>query len=117
MFREIVNSLGEGYLPHNFTNMIIYLVYMCKREELRKTVEQKPGIKEKIGSIESLLKLKDLTHNNEKLNIHADNFKHNLKNKFRDIWEQVNERYGQKFPCTPNLEAEFYEHYRRARER
>lgn len=51
VFREIVNSLGEGYLPHNFTNMIIYLVYLCKREELRKTVEQKGSIKEKIASV------------------------------------------------------------------
>lgn len=33
VFREIVRGLEEEnvYLPHNFTNMIIYLVYLSKR--------------------------------------------------------------------------------------
>jgi hypothetical protein len=31
VFRKIVNRLGEGYFPHNFTNMIIYIVYLSKR--------------------------------------------------------------------------------------
>lgn len=54
--------------------------------------------------MQNLLKLKDLVHNNERLNIHADNFKHTLRSKFRDIWEKVNENYGQKFPYTPKME-------------
>ena len=96
-------------MPHNFTNMIIYLVYLSKRQELKTRIEkEKLPIKEKIENVENLLKLKDLIHNNERLNIHADNFKHNLRNKFRDIWEKVNESYGQKFPYTPKLEEEFY---------
>lgn len=32
VFRDIVKTMGEGYLPHNFANMIIYLVYLSKRE-------------------------------------------------------------------------------------
>jgi hypothetical protein len=40
VFREIVRELEEQdlYLPHNFTNMIIYLVYLSKRDELRKRI-------------------------------------------------------------------------------
>ena len=38
VFSGIVKTLGEGYLPHNFTNMIVYLVYLSKREELKKTI-------------------------------------------------------------------------------
>ena len=39
VFREIVRNMeGEGYYPHNFINMIIYIVYLSKREELRKGV-------------------------------------------------------------------------------
>ena len=38
VFSEIVGSLGDGYLPHNFTTMIVYLVYLSKREELRKDI-------------------------------------------------------------------------------
>lgn len=38
VFRNIVAKLGgDGYYPHNFTNMIIYIVYLSKREQLRKT--------------------------------------------------------------------------------
>ena len=37
--------------------------------------------------------------------------KKNLKNKFRDIWEKVNENHGQKFPMTLKLEEEFYKFY------
>ncbi len=44
------------------------------------------SIKDKVSHVESLLKLKDLSLNNERLHSHADTFKHNLKNKFRDIW-------------------------------
>lgn len=39
-FSEIVKGLGEGYLPHNFTNMIVYLVYLSKREELKKQIDK-----------------------------------------------------------------------------
>ena len=31
VFSEIVNTMGDGYLPHNFTTMIVYLVYLSKR--------------------------------------------------------------------------------------
>lgn len=40
VFRRIVGKLGEGYFPHNFTNMIIYIVFLSKREELRKGLIQ-----------------------------------------------------------------------------
>jgi hypothetical protein len=64
---------------------------------------EKIPIKEKVQNVQSLLNLKDLVHNNERLNIHVDNFKHTLRNKFRDVWEKLNENYGQKFPYTPKL--------------
>lgn len=54
--------------------------------------------------VEDLLKLRDLSLNNERVTIYADAFKHTLKNKFRDIWEKVNNSYGQKFPYTSKLE-------------
>lgn len=31
VFSEIIKNLGRGYMPHNFTDMIIYLVYLSKR--------------------------------------------------------------------------------------
>jgi hypothetical protein len=40
VFSEIIKSLGEGYMPHNFTNMIIYLVYLSKREEIKTKIEK-----------------------------------------------------------------------------
>lgn len=88
VFREIVRGLGEeGYLPHNFTNMIIYLVYLSKREEIKKEVERdKCPIKDKVNKVDDLLKLSDLNLNNERLNLHADTFKSSLRNKFRDVW-------------------------------
>lgn len=39
VFRRIVSGLGSGYFPHNFTNMIIYIVYLSKRDELRKSTQ------------------------------------------------------------------------------
>lgn len=54
--------------------------------------------------VEDLLKLRDLSLNNERVTLYADAFKNTLKNKFRDIWEKVNNNYGQKFPYTPKLE-------------
>jgi hypothetical protein len=36
--------------------------------------------------MEKLLNLRDLSINNEKLQIHADTFKKNLRNRFKDIW-------------------------------
>ena len=35
VFSQVVSSLGESHLPHNFTTMIVYLVYLSKRCELR----------------------------------------------------------------------------------
>ena len=117
VFSEIVKTLGEdAYLPHNFTNMIVYLVYLSKREELRKEIEQeKMGIQLKVEKVQNLLKLGDLSLNNERLNLHADTFKQTLRNRFRDIWEKVNENYGQKFPYTAKLEEEFYDYYKNSR--
>jgi hypothetical protein len=69
-----------------------------------------------VAKVEGLLRLKDLTHNNERLNTHATSFKYSLKCKFRDIWEKINEGYGQKFPYTPKLEEEFYEYYRSSKQ-
>ena len=109
VFSEIVGSLGDGYLPHNFTTMIVYLVYLSKREELRRDIEkEKTGIRQKVERVEDLLKLRDLSINNERVNMSIDAFRHNLKNRFRDLWEKVNNNYGQKFPYTPKVEEEFY---------
>ena len=58
-----------------------------------------------------MLKLRDLSVNNERVNLSAANFKQNLKNKFRDVWEKVNNNYGQKFPYTQKLEEEFYDYF------
>jgi hypothetical protein len=62
-----------------------------------------------------LLKLRDLSINNERVNLYADSFKNSLKNKFRDIWEKVNNNYGQKFPYTQKTEEEFYDYYLKTR--
>ena len=52
-------------MPHNFTNMIIYLVYLSKREEIRKLVELKNcNIEEKVNKLNTLMSLKDLDLNN-----------------------------------------------------
>lgn len=66
MFRDIVSTMGEGmYLPHNFTNMIVYLVYLSKREEIRgRVVAERTEIGEKVQRIDCLLRLKDLSLNN-----------------------------------------------------
>ena len=58
--------------------------------------------------MESLLKLNDLALNNERLTNHMGLYRHNLKMELRDIWEQVNENYGQCFPFCQKLEEEFY---------
>ena len=64
VFSEIVSTLGEGYLPHNFTNMIVYLVYLSKREELKKQIEKdKVPIRQKVEKVEDLLRLRDLDVN------------------------------------------------------
>lgn len=34
------NFKTEGYHPHSFINMIIYIVFLSKREELRKAMEE-----------------------------------------------------------------------------
>ena len=67
--------------------MIIYIVYLSKRDELRKKIafSQTP-IEKKVQKLDTLLKLKDLGLNNERLHIHSDVLKKSLKNKFRDIW-------------------------------
>ena len=64
--------------------MIVYLVYLSKREELKKNIEKEKLISDKVSHVENLLKLKDLSLNNEKLNMHADNFKNNnFKRRFQ----------------------------------
>lgn len=67
--------------------MIVYLVYLSKREELKKQIEkEKTDIRQKMNRVEDLLKLRDLSLNNERVTLYADAFKNTLKNKFRDIW-------------------------------
>ena len=55
--------------------------------------------------------MKDLSLNNEKVRKNAEHLKQNLRSKFRDIWESVNEKYDQQYPCTSKLEEEFYHYY------
>ena len=67
--------------------MIVYLVYLSKRCELRDEIErEKTSIKQKVEKVEDLLKLRDLSTNNERVNLSIDGFRQSLKNKFRDIW-------------------------------
>ena len=53
--------------------------------------------------MEDLLKLRDLSVNNERVNLTIDGFRESLKSRFRDIWEKVNNNYGQKFPYTARM--------------
>ena len=64
VFRKIVNKLGTGYHPNNFTNMIIYIVFLSKREELRNAIGQENQITTKVEKMQSLLELNDLSLNN-----------------------------------------------------
>ena len=71
VFRNIIKQMDKDgtadYIPHNFTNMIIYLVFLSKREERRKSLDiNQPtvAIDEKVKNMESLLELKDLSLNN-----------------------------------------------------
>lgn len=53
--------------------------------------------------MESLLNLDDLSLNNEKLKAHTNTLKHTLRNQFRTIWEEINEKYNEEFALTPKL--------------
>lgn len=65
VFRKIVAKLGNGYFPHNFTNMIIYIVFLSKREELRNSMmKNTEKIDSKVANMEKILKLNDLALNN-----------------------------------------------------
>ena len=66
--------------------------------------KEKTSIRQKVERVEDLLKLRDLSINNERVNLTIDGFRQNLKNRFRDIWEKVNNNYGQKFPHTAKME-------------
>ena len=67
--------------------MIIYIVFLSKRQELRKALEKPTEpIDEKVKKMENLLNLDDLSLNNERLKVHTDLFKHSLRNQFRSIW-------------------------------
>ena len=66
VFREIVrNFKGDGYHPHSFINMIIYIVFLSKRQELRDSLlESSVPIDSKVKKMENLLNLDDLSLNN-----------------------------------------------------
>ncbi len=71
--------------------MIIYLVFLSKRQELKDQIERDViPIQKKVENIENMLKLRDLSLNNERLTLYTENMKKHLKNKFRDIWERIN---------------------------
>ncbi len=71
--------------------MIIYLVFLSKRQELKDQIERDTiPIQKKVENIENMLKLRDLSLNNERLTLYTENMKTHLKNKFRDIWERIN---------------------------
>jgi hypothetical protein len=59
----------EGYMPSKFTDMITYLVYLSKREDLMKRIKDhhSPGSK-RVESMINLLRLKELAENNKKVN-------------------------------------------------
>lgn len=61
-------------------------------------------IDNKVANMEKILKLNDLALNNQRLAAHTEHFKHNIRNNLRDIWEKINEKYGQKFPFTPKIQ-------------
>ena len=74
--------------------MIIYIVFLSKREELRKSItsndEPSVDINDKVTKMEKMLKLNDLALNNQRLTNHTESYKNNLRNNLRDIWEKVN---------------------------
>lgn len=48
--------------------------------------------------MEKILKLNDLSLNNQRLANHTEQYKQSIRNNLRDIWEKVNEKYGQRYP-------------------
>lgn len=59
--------------------------------------------------MENLLKLNDLSLNNERLAAQTDTLKQSIRIGLRNIWEKTNENWGNHYPLTPKLEEEFYE--------
>jgi Ca2+-binding EF-hand superfamily protein len=100
VFRKIVNKNQNGdYYPHHFTKVIIYIVFLSKRKELKQSIAQSTlQIATKVGNMSKILKLNDLAVNNERLANHTQKYKQDIRNKLRDIWEKVNENYEQCFP-------------------
>jgi hypothetical protein len=73
VFRKIVNKNENGhYYPHHFTKVIIYIVFLSKRKELKQTFSQESQqIGTKVNNMEKILKLNDLAVNNERLANHT----------------------------------------------
>lgn len=61
-------------------------------------------IDNKVANMQKILKLNDLALNNQRLANHTQHYKQNIRNNLRDIWQKINEQYGQKFPFGPKIE-------------
>ena len=70
--------------------MITFLVYLAKREELKKQISSnKVSGTDKVPSLQSLLKLRELEANNKEVMLETENIKKSLKNKFWLVWDRV----------------------------
>jgi len=80
----------DGYMPTKFTEMITYLVYLSKREDLMKKINARETCgQNKVESIMGLLQLDELAENNKKVNAERYKLKTSLKMRFTHVWNHV----------------------------
>lgn len=93
VFTGIVLSMNhEGYMPTKFTEMITYLVYLSKREELVKRIrDQKATGLARVESMGSLLKLRELAENNKEVNSKLAKIKGSLNGRFRKVFLEASQ--------------------------
>lgn len=93
VFTGIVNSIShEGYMPTKFTEMITYLVYLSKREELVRRIKDPKGSgPNRVESMSSLLKLRELAENNKEVNARLAKLKGSLHARFRKVFLEASQ--------------------------
>ncbi|MBS1890207.1 MAG: hypothetical protein JST59_02865 [Actinobacteria bacterium] len=108
----------EGYMPTKFTEMITYLVYLSKREDLINKINARDASGEnKVESVKGLLKLRELADNNKEVNAERAKLKSNLKARFNHLWSQTTTSMNiPDLQRTPELLAKIREACRHRRE-
>lgn len=93
VFTAIVNGLShDGYMPTKFTEMITYLVYLSKREELvRRISDPKGSGAARVESMASLLRLRELAENNKQVNSRLGKIKRSLNDRFKKVFIEASQ--------------------------